>query len=60
MMLATPGLTWAQQVEVNVEGDYPQLQDNAEAFLGEVEGRSAGSLRPVSYTHLTLPTNREV
>jgi len=50
MMLATPGLTWAQQVEVNVEGDYPQLQDNAEAFLGEVEGRSAGSLRRYAST----------
>ena len=35
---------------VNVEGDYPQLQDNAEAFLGEVEGRSAGSLRRYAST----------
>ncbi|EDM46156.1 autotransporter assembly complex protein TamA [Marinobacter algicola] len=50
MMLAMPGLAWAQQVEVNVEGDYPQLQDNAEAFLGEVEGRSAGSLRRYAST----------
>ncbi|HCW91938.1 MAG TPA: hypothetical protein DHU56_18105, partial [Marinobacter sp.] len=33
------------QVEVRVEGGYPALQDNAEAFLGEVEGRSADSLR---------------
>lgn len=33
------------QVEVRVEGSYPALQDNAEAFLGEVEGRSADSLR---------------
>ncbi|WP_300495453.1 autotransporter assembly complex family protein [Marinobacter sp.] len=49
-ILATPGLVWAQQVEVNVEGDYPQLQDNAEAFLGEVEGRSAGSLRRYAST----------
>jgi len=24
------------------------------------EGDSPGSLKPVSYTHLTLPTNREV
>ena len=50
VILATPGLVWAQQVEVNVEGDYPQLQDNAEAFLGEVEGRSAGSLRRYAST----------
>ncbi|WP_292047683.1 autotransporter assembly complex family protein [Marinobacter sp.] len=49
-ILATPGLVWAQQVEVNVEGDYPQLQNNAEAFLGEVEGRSAGSLRRYAST----------
>lgn len=50
VILATPGLVRAQQVEVNVEGDYPQLQDNAEAFLGEVEGRSAGSLRRYAST----------
>ena len=50
MMLAMPGSARAQQVEVNVEGDYPQLQDNAEAFLGEVEGRSAGSLRRYAST----------
>lgn len=50
VMLATPGMASAQQVEVNVEGDYPQLQDNAEAFLGEVEGRSAGSLRRYAST----------
>ncbi|KPQ02424.1 autotransporter assembly complex family protein [Marinobacter sp. HL-58] len=40
-----PALVFAQQVEVQVEGDYPSLQDNAEAFIGEVEGRSANSLR---------------
>lgn len=40
-----PALALAQQVEVKVEGDHPQLQDNAEAFIGEVEGRSANSLR---------------
>ena len=45
LLSALPGLSWAQQVEVEVQGDYPQLQDNAEAFLGEVEGRSASSLR---------------
>lgn len=50
VILAAPGLVWAQQVEVSVEGDYPQLQDNAEAFLGEVEGRSAGSLRRYAST----------
>lgn len=50
LLSALPGLSWAQQVEVEVQGDYPQLQDNAEAFLGEVEGRSAGSLRRYAST----------
>lgn len=50
VILAAPGLVRAQQVEVTVEGDYPQLEDNAEAFLGEVEGRSAGSLRRYAST----------
>ncbi|SFM16683.1 autotransporter assembly complex protein TamA [Marinobacter zhejiangensis] len=38
-------LAQAQQVEVVVEGDFPELQDNANAFIGEVEGRSAQRLR---------------
>lgn len=42
---AIPALSRAQQVEIKVDGDYPQLQDNAEAFVGEVEGRTANSLR---------------
>jgi translocation and assembly module TamA len=50
MVLAAPGLTRAQQVEVNVEGDHSRLQENAEAFLGKVEGRSAGSLRRYAST----------
>lgn len=35
----------ADQVSVEVKGDYPGLQENAEAFLQNVEGRSADSLR---------------
>lgn len=35
----------AQQVEIRMEGDYPKLKDNAEAFIGEVEGRSEDNLR---------------
>ncbi|MEA1081504.1 autotransporter assembly complex family protein [Marinobacter sp. ASW11-75] len=35
---------------MTVEGDYPQLKDNAEAFIGEVEGRSANSLRRYAAT----------
>lgn len=33
------------QVSVEVKGDYPGLQDNAEAFIQDVEGRSADGLR---------------
>jgi translocation and assembly module TamA len=40
----------AQQVEVRVKGDYPGLQENAEAFIGEVEGRSASNLRRYAST----------
>ncbi|MDX1757598.1 MAG: autotransporter assembly complex family protein [Marinobacter sp.] len=47
-----PALLWliasvghAQQVEVEVLGDYPDLQANAEAFIGKVEGRSEQRLR---------------
>lgn len=48
LLSAVPVL--ANQVEVDVEGDYPQLQENAEVFLGEVEGRTAANLRRYSGT----------
>ena len=35
----------AGQVSVEVKGDYPALQDNAEAFMQEIEGRSEAGLR---------------
>lgn len=40
----------AEQVEVRVKGDYPALQENAEAFIGEVEGRNANNLRRYATT----------
>lgn len=40
----------ADQVEVRINGDFPELQDNAEAFIGEVEDRSADNLRRYSST----------
>lgn len=54
-LLALLALLWcspslAQQVEVRVDGDYPELKDNAKAFIGEVEGRSAGNLRRYAST----------
>ncbi|MBZ2168358.1 autotransporter assembly complex protein TamA [Marinobacter sp. F4216] len=39
------GLLQAQQVRVEVEGEFPGLKDNAEAFLGEVKGRTPRELR---------------
>lgn len=42
--------SFAEQVEVRVKGDYPGLQENAKAFVGEVEGRSAGNLRRYAST----------
>lgn len=33
-----------------MEGDYPELSSNAEAFIGEVEGRSADNLRRYAAT----------
>lgn len=52
-MLALFGVSMpalSQQVTVQVQGDYPQLQDNAEAFIGDVEGRSASNLRRYAST----------
>ena len=52
-MLALVGMSMpalGQQVKVQVQGDYPQLQDNAEAFIGDVEGRSASNLRRYAST----------
>ncbi|MGO1501039.1 MAG: autotransporter assembly complex protein TamA [Marinobacter sp.] len=40
----------ADQVEVRVKGDFSGLQENAEAFIGEVEGRSAANLRRYAST----------
>ncbi|MBW7470388.1 autotransporter assembly complex family protein [Marinobacter sp. M216] len=50
LILWAPLAVFAQQVEVKVEGDYPKLKENAEAFIGEVEGRSASNLRRYAST----------
>ncbi|MCL1479124.1 MAG: hypothetical protein MH219_17165 [Marinobacter sp.] len=55
-MLALVGVSMpalGQQVKVQVQGDYPQLQDNAEAFIGDVEGRSASNLRRYASTAIS-------
>ncbi len=45
LLFLCPGIGLAQQVELRVAGDHPELQANAEAFVGEVDGRSADNLR---------------
>lgn len=39
------GAVSAQQVEVRIQGDFPQLQENADVFVGQVEGRDERRLR---------------
>lgn len=50
LLLLWSSAGFAQQVEVRVKGDYPALKENAEAFIGEVEGRSAGNLQRYAST----------
>ncbi|MGC8119423.1 autotransporter assembly complex protein TamA [Marinobacter sp. VGCF2001] len=51
------GLAFANQVRVEVEGDYSPLQENAEILLGEVEDRTADGLR--RYASSAVDTVRE-
>ncbi|WP_084694199.1 autotransporter assembly complex protein TamA [Marinobacter daepoensis] len=45
LFLAPTHAVFANQVRVEVEGDFDELQENAEILLGEVEGRTADGLR---------------
>ena len=48
---------------IEVADTMPVAADSLGIELVELEGATscgAGIIRPVSYTHLTLPTNREV
>ena len=47
-----------EHVEVTVLGEEPRTAYDRVALSSFFDGRSAED--PVSYTHLTLPTNREV
>lgn len=49
-LLGSPLFAWSQQVEVQVDGDYPALKDNVKAFIGEIEGRSADNLKRYAST----------
>jgi len=50
LLLLWSSFSVAEQVEVRVKGDFPELQKNAEAFIGEVEDRSADNLRRYAST----------
>ncbi|MCH8496935.1 MAG: autotransporter assembly complex protein TamA [Marinobacter sp.] len=50
LLLLLPGLLAAQQVQLEFEGRFPELRDNAMAFIGTVEGRSADNLRRYART----------
>lgn len=43
--VASPATYAAGQVEVEVKGDFPALQDNADIFIGDVTERTAEGLR---------------
>src|SRR5690554_1122268 len=49
LLVLVPAL-YASQVRVEVEGDVDNLQDNAQIFVGEVEGRTADGLRRYANT----------
>lgn len=50
LFLLVSAQSQAQQVEVRVKGDHSALEENAKAFIGEVEGRSASNLRRYAST----------
>ena len=50
VMLVLAPAVFASQVRVEVEGDVDNLQDNAQIFVGEVEGRTADGLRRYANT----------
>ena len=47
-------------VEVLPDGNYRVKLDNEHIILAYAAGKMKKNRIPVSYTHLTLPTNREV
>ena len=55
----TPELA-AQGVRVRIIGDKSRFPEKVKHHLDQIENRTATGKRPVSYTHLTLPTKLEV
>ena len=48
------------QYPINIKCPNPKLAKYIISQYGGPDGELGASLRSVSYTHLTLPTNREV
>lgn len=44
-LMMFPALVWGQQLELRIEGEYPALRQNVDAFLGTLEDRSPDGLR---------------
>ena len=57
--LDTPELQRARELSAEY-GASPYIAAGLGALRGATVGLSSGAAGPVSYTHLTLPTNREV
>jgi translocation and assembly module TamA len=45
LLCLLPAFTFADQLEIQIDGDFPALRQNVGAYLGEVEGRSVDRLR---------------
>src|SRR5690554_7561565 len=58
VMLVLAPAVFASQVRVEVEGDVDNLQDNAQIFVGEVEGRTADGLRRYANTAIDRKSTR--
>ena len=52
--------TWVSKAITLVESSSTSDLETANNLLKAIESRTGTALRAVSYTHLTLPTNREV
>ena len=69
-VLAIPSLTESDTIEVKLGDDQfdagsaeqraRAIEDDGPLLFSDVAGRQRDIFVPVSYTHLTLPTNREV